>query len=353
LQTKLLHVNLVQIMDSLTQIILGAACGELALGKKIGNKALLFGAIGGTIPDLDVPIGRYLFSNEIDINAFHRGVMHSIPFAIIGAFIFGWLVFRLYDKGIRKNTTTLKDWIGLFFLSIFTHPLLDCFTPYGTQLFAPFSDYRVALNTISVVDPIYTLPFLISLITLMFYKRNTTKRLKWFRIGLFSSSIYLLITIFIKIHVNSVFKTSIKNKGYSYSRFQTQPSIFNTILWYGVTEDEDYYYAGFYSIFDRETSFKNWHRLSKNHELLPIEDTDMQTMSWFSSGYYNLERIEGSQDITYTDLRYPFFDADNPDSGIFKLTIYKNGDRLDMKRFQGKKPTKAMFLKFWERLKGI
>jgi inner membrane protein len=38
-------------MDSLTQIILGAACGEAVLGKKIGNRALLFGAIGGTIPD--------------------------------------------------------------------------------------------------------------------------------------------------------------------------------------------------------------------------------------------------------------------------------------------------------------
>ena len=37
-------------MDSITQIVLGAACGEAVLGKKIGNKALLFGAIGGTIP---------------------------------------------------------------------------------------------------------------------------------------------------------------------------------------------------------------------------------------------------------------------------------------------------------------
>lgn len=52
-------------MDSLTQIVLGAACGEAILGKKIGNKALLFGAIGGTIPDLDVFIGRFLYDNEI------------------------------------------------------------------------------------------------------------------------------------------------------------------------------------------------------------------------------------------------------------------------------------------------
>ena len=52
--------QVVPITYSLTQIVLGAACGEIALGKKIGNKALLFGAIGGTIPDLDVFIGGWL-----------------------------------------------------------------------------------------------------------------------------------------------------------------------------------------------------------------------------------------------------------------------------------------------------
>jgi len=41
-------------VDSLTQIILGAAVGEAVLGKKVGNKALLWGGIAGTLPDLDV-----------------------------------------------------------------------------------------------------------------------------------------------------------------------------------------------------------------------------------------------------------------------------------------------------------
>lgn len=141
-------------MDSLTQIVLGAACGEVALGKKIGNKALLFGAIGGTIPDLDVFVGSWIFQNEIDTMAFHRGFMHSIVFAILASFFLGFIVHKLYNTKSRKDTTTRKDWIILFFLSIFTHPLLDSFTPYGTQLFLPFSNYRVALNTISVVDPL-------------------------------------------------------------------------------------------------------------------------------------------------------------------------------------------------------
>ena len=41
-------------MDSLTQIVLGAAVGQAVAGRQIGNRAMLYGAIAGTIPDLDV-----------------------------------------------------------------------------------------------------------------------------------------------------------------------------------------------------------------------------------------------------------------------------------------------------------
>ena len=49
-------------MDSLTQIVLGAAVGEVMLGRKVGNRAILWGAVAGTIPDLDVYCG-YLFDD--------------------------------------------------------------------------------------------------------------------------------------------------------------------------------------------------------------------------------------------------------------------------------------------------
>ena len=66
-------------MDSLTQIVLGAACGEAVAGRKLGNRAMLWGAIGGTIPDLDVL--AELFCDRMTAMAFHRGFMHSMLFA--------------------------------------------------------------------------------------------------------------------------------------------------------------------------------------------------------------------------------------------------------------------------------
>ena len=68
-------------MDSLTQIVLGASVGEATLGKKIGNKALLWGAIAGTIPDLDVFIGHYV--DSVTKNEIHRGFSHSILFCVL------------------------------------------------------------------------------------------------------------------------------------------------------------------------------------------------------------------------------------------------------------------------------
>ena len=41
-------------MDSLTQLTFGAACGEAILGKKVGRMAIAWGAVLGTLPDLDV-----------------------------------------------------------------------------------------------------------------------------------------------------------------------------------------------------------------------------------------------------------------------------------------------------------
>ena len=74
-------------MDSLSQIVLGAAVGEAVLGRRIGNRAMIWGAVAGTIPDMDV-LGKYVLS-ELDNLAFHRGISHSLLFSVVGAFVFG------------------------------------------------------------------------------------------------------------------------------------------------------------------------------------------------------------------------------------------------------------------------
>tara|TARA_R110000868_G_scaffold10263_9_gene50267 strand:+ start:3261 stop:4283 length:1023 start_codon:yes stop_codon:yes gene_type:complete len=340
-------------MDSLTQIVLGAACGEAILGKKIGNKALLFGAIGGTIPDLDVFVGSWLYGNEIDAMLFHRGFMHSIFFAIIAAFILGWLVFKLYNSGKRLHITTQKDWILLFFWSLFTHPILDCFTPYGTQLFAPFSNYRVALNNIAVADPAYTLPFLICMIVLMFFKRQSNRRKLWLKLGLGISSVYMLFTLGNKLYIDSIFRKSLKENGVNYARYSSQPTILNNILWYGIAETDNAYYVANYSLFDTKNRFSNFIELPKQRDLKPEEFQDVKDLAWFSNQYYSIYKI-GDNEYQYNDLRYPLLDETDPNSSVFRMLLYKENGRLNMKPFKpNTDDMQTVMTDLWERIKGV
>ncbi|MDE2699638.1 MAG: metal-dependent hydrolase, partial [Gemmatimonadota bacterium] len=140
-------------MDSVTQIALGAAVGEKVLGKKVGNKAPLWGAALGILPDLDV-LGAAFLSGT-DQLGFHRWISHSLLFAVGGGLGIGWALSKLH------RGANWREWSALAFWAILTHALLDCFTGYGTQLFSPFSNYPVAFGSIFVIDPLYTLPLAI------------------------------------------------------------------------------------------------------------------------------------------------------------------------------------------------
>jgi inner membrane protein len=339
-------------MDSLTQIVLGAACGEVVLGKKIGNRALLFGAIGGTIPDLDTFVGAALYTNEIDALLFHRGFMHSILFSILGAFLFGWANYKLYNTGKRLHNTNLVDWIKLYFLALVTHVLLDSFTPYGTQLFAPFSNYRVAFNNIAVADPLYTMPFLLSLIILMCYNRKAPRRRLWLKMGLGISSLYMLLTIGNKQYINSVFEKTLANKSVNYSRFSTQPSILNNVLWYGIAETEDNYQVGFYSLFDTTEQFSDWKIIPRKRSLKKEEFQDLKGLAWFSKDYYNIEPFVDDHYL-YTDLRYPMVETPEGDKAIFNFILYKDKGRLNMKPFEPASGDFGFAMQaMWTRLQG-
>ena len=340
-------------MDSLTQIVLGAACGEAVLGKKIGNRALLFGVIGGTIPDLDVYVGSWLYGNEIDAMLFHRGFMHSFLFTILATFLMGWLVYKLYNTGSRLHMTTQKDWILLFFWALFTHPILDCFTPFGTQLFAPFSNYRVAFNNIAVVDPVYTLPFLVALVVVMFFKRTSKGRRLWLKWGIAVSSVYMLFTIGNKLYIDDVFKKSLIESRVDFERYTVQPAIFSNVLWYGIAETKDSYVVSNYSLFDTKSRFWDFIKLPKQRDLKPSEYRDISNLAWFSNGYYSVYKINQNA-YQYSDLRYPLLDESNPKSSVFSFILYFENDRLNMKPFErNTEKINVAIQSIWKRAKGI
>ncbi len=141
-------------MDSLTQAALGAAIGQAGF-RHLGRRAAVFGALSGTLPDLDVFLsGGDPWQHLLQ----HRGASHSLLVLPAVAVPVGWLGWRIFGRRGRP-----RDWIRLAFWALVTHPLLDVCTTYGTQLLAPVSRKRFAIDCISIVDPLYTLPLLAAL----------------------------------------------------------------------------------------------------------------------------------------------------------------------------------------------
>ena len=284
-------------MDSLTQIVLGASMGEAVLGKKAGNRAALWGAIAGTIPDLDVIVN--VLSSEFNGLIHHRGISHSIAFSIVMAPLLGWLIFRLYGD----KYGSARDWTKVAFWALFTHPLLDSFTTWGTQLFLPFSDYRVAINSIFVVDPLYTLPFLICLLIALFLHRESDMRRFWNWAGIAVSSFYLVLTLANKGTAHAHFVNALHFQGKSYTRLETYPTPLNNLLWYAVAEEISSYDMGYFSLLGDPGKIR-FQSIPKNHQFIPPERQNylVERMKWVSEGLYSLESRNDT--LYWHDLRF-------------------------------------------------
>ena len=282
-------------MDSLTQIVLGAAVGNAVLGRRVGNKALLYGAIAGTIPDLDVIVGK--FTDTITAIEWHRGFSHSILFCVLMSPIFGWLVNHIE----KKLSLGWKPWATLFFWGLFTHPLLDAFTTWGTQIFWPL-DINVAFNAIFVIDPLYTLPFLGFTILSMFYKRISKARNKLNNLGLIISSIYLLITLSLKSFATHKFEKALKEQNINYSQISTRPSPLNTILWNANVETSDSYLIADYSFFDtKPIIFKTYLKNRETSQLIMAYPNVKRLIS-ISKNWFFLE--QKNNHWYFNDLRF-------------------------------------------------
>ncbi|MDT0690034.1 metal-dependent hydrolase [Salegentibacter sp. F188] len=283
-------------MDSITQIVLGASVGEVVLGKKVGNKAMLYGAIAGTIPDLDTFVGY--FTDTITAIEIHRGFSHSIVFSILFAPVFGWLISKI-EKNSEANW---KDWSKLMFWGLVTHPLLDAHTTWGTQLLWPL-DLRLAYKNIFVIDPLYTLPFLVFLILAMRKKRTSPERRKLNYWGLRISSFYLLVvTLLLKGYSYGKFTDSLESQGISYEDIETKPAPLNTILWTANVKLEDKFLIGDYSIFDSQPV--QYYEYPKNHHFLGDlkDDKNVQRLIDISNGWYTISEKDGK--LFFNDLRF-------------------------------------------------
>lgn len=166
-------------MDSITQGILGAAAAQAVMKKRLPRGAGLIGAVAGMVPDLDVFIHSF---NDPTVGwLFHRHFTHSLFFIPIGG-VLAALPF-IFLKPFRNHK---REVIMAAIIGYATHAPLDMFTSYGTQMFWPLTNTRVALDWMAIVDPFYSLPLLLGVIW-----TARTNRVRPVRIALLITTLYI------------------------------------------------------------------------------------------------------------------------------------------------------------------
>ena len=281
-------------MDTLSHALLGAAIGQLTLGRKVGNKAVLAGAAAALLPDIDVPIGMLL--GDAAALTFHRGITHSLVFVLLAGCLLGTLLGRGRD-GIHG-----REWSLLFCAVLLGHLVIDTFTSYGIQLLLPFSDRSFAIASISVIDPVYTLPLLLTVLVFPWLQRGRMRHALALA-GVVLSSAYLALTLYNKQLVTAQFRAALAGEGIVGERLFVKPTMFNNLLWRGIAESGDGYFVGFYSLLDKSPP-ADFVYVARNGSLLDEHNQAplVRDLLKVSDNYFQVEERNG--ELYFHDLRY-------------------------------------------------
>lgn len=283
-------------MDSLSQLALGAAVGVAVMGRRTALwKSAAWGAVLGTLPDLDVVIDH---GDALLNMVLHRAETHALFWLTLVAPLVGAGIARLHGEWGHWRRWWLAAWLVLI-----THPLLDTMTVYGTQLALPFSNHPFGVGSIFIIDPLYTLPLLVGVLLALGLARRwpvgASRANAW---GLVLSTAYLAWGVAAQQHVTSIAQVSLARQGIQAQALLVTPTAFNTVLWRVVATTPTHYHEGFYSLLD-EGDEPQWDVFDRGPALLAAyaHDPAFVRLNTFAKGLVAMHAVDGRAQLS--DLR--------------------------------------------------
>lgn len=226
---------------------------------------------------------------------------------------------------------------------VLTHIWLDLITTYGTQILAPFSNHRYALDGSFIIDPLFTGTALILILLAVILKKwrvsLATFGMAWF-------FLYPLMNMGISAHLENTYAHQLDEKGIPYSDVHVTPDALAPRFWKVVTTSGHYYLQDTIDLFSDEKPIPmQRYRRANNGELKELgkQDSMFATYAWFAKWPHIDERTTpDGKELIFGDLR---FQSTNPVlAKIFKdrkppfmLTAYldKDGKLLGWKFTRG------------------
>ncbi|HTM92464.1 MAG TPA: metal-dependent hydrolase [Flavisolibacter sp.] len=281
----------------MTHIAIGAVVGDALLGKKLGKRAMLLGALAQSLPDIDF-IASF-WSTAPGYLLAHRGFTHSLLFDLLATIAFALLAEHYH----RQHRVGYRKWMLFFAVQISIHLFIDLFNSYGTGLLEPFSHARLSFNALFVADPFFSVWSAVSFVALLLLKSRVHKRIFWQRFALAGSSAYLLYCIYNKLKVDNDVREIMTAQQVQYNEYITTPAPLNNWLWYVVAKTDLGFYVGYHSVFDKIPRI-DFQYFSKRDSLLRQVSgkEDLQRLIRFSQGYYTVEQWNDT--LVFNDLRF-------------------------------------------------
>jgi len=341
-------------VDSITQAALGGLCGELLLRKQLGWKGAAWGVFFGTLPDLDIAIAPFV--DSMDWLRTHRSLSHSLFLMLLLSPLFGYLLGKLHSKVsiARATTFVLLVWS--------THVLIDCFNSYGTQIFEPFSDYRLTLNNMSIIDPLFTVPLVLGNWVCLFLAREGQKRswVVWSTTAWIS--LYTLASFVMLGRAQEHFKKELTKANIESEEILVSPSLANIFLWRMVARDDENFYVSHWSFWDSADRPFHLDRLERRPELAApyLGSKAFETLDWFSQGWWKvIQNPEEPNSIYLIDMRFGEMRQPNKRTTVkaptfvWKLHIDEQGEVTDSQvSFRSKLDVKKTIFQLKERIAG-
>ena len=288
-------------MDPVTQGVLGASLSQsFSRNKKQTAIAGLFGLLSGLAPDLDVFIRSS--SDPLLFLEYHRHFTHSLAFIPFGGLLCGTVMHLLLGKrwGVSFLLTCLYCTLGYA-----THAVLDACTSYGTQLFWPFSNVRIAWNSMSIIDPIYTVPIIVGVLMAAIKKQPGIARIvfAW-------ALIYPCIGVFQHNRAIEAGLTLAHARGHEPIRINAKPSLGNMFLWKVIYETHEHYYVDAVRVLSDTKKYpgekiekldiaRDFYWLDRESQ----QAKDIERFRWFSNGYIAQDPNNPNRIV---DVRYSF-----------------------------------------------
>ena len=271
--------------------------GEAFAGRTVGKKAMLWGMLAQSLPDIDF-LGSLWLSTPDSLLS-HRGFTHSIFFCLLVTPFIAGFAWRLH----KPHNISFTRWSLFIFTVILGHIFLDAFNNYGVGWFEPFSHQRISFNSIYVADPFFSAPPGIAVIFLLLLrKKNKVRKWVW-SLGLSLSFLYLGYCMVNKYRVREDVTKILSSKNIVYDRLLITPAPLQSWLWYIVAGNDSGYYTSYRSVFDTKTTL-DMHYFHRNDSLRAAvkDDRDLNKLIRFSQQYYTLEKHADT--ILINDLRF-------------------------------------------------